>query len=57
MLRVGLDWFFMVLCWVAVLVMLVAVAAHGLGVLFRAAGPGVCVAGLGVRVAKDLLAG
>ena len=44
----------MVLGWVAVLLMLVAVVARGLGLVFRAAGAGVCVAGLGVRVAKDL---
>ena len=44
----------MLLCWVAVLLMLVAVAARGLGLVFR--GAGVCshVAGLGARVAKDL---
>ena len=51
-LRVGLDWFSMLLCWVAVIVMLVAVAACGLGLVFRAAGPGVRVAGLGARVAQ-----
>ena len=42
----------MLLGWVAVLVMLVAVAARGLGLVFRAAGLGVSVAGLGARVAK-----
>ena len=49
MLRVGLDWFSMVLGWVTAMLMLVAVAARGLGLVFRVAGPGVCVAGLGVR--------
>jgi len=42
----------MLLGWVAVLVMLVAVAARALGLVFRAAGLGVSVAGLGARVAK-----
>ena len=46
----------MVLSWVAVLLMLVAVAARRLwlGSVFGAAAPHVCVAGLGVRVAGDL---
>ena len=42
----------MVMGWVAVLLMVVAVAARGLGLVFH--GVGVRVAGLGARVAKDL---
>ena len=42
----------MVICWVAVMLMVVAVAARGLGLVFRAAGLGVRVAGLGAGVAK-----
>ena len=44
----------MLLGWVIVIVMLVAVAARGLGLVFRAAGLGVRAAGLGAHVAKDL---
>ena len=54
MLHVGLDWFSMLLGWVAVPLMLLAVAARGLRLVFRDAGPGFCDAGLGVRVTKDL---
>ena len=44
--RVGLDWISMVL------LILVAVAARGLRLVFHAAGLGCRVAGLGDRVAK-----
>ena len=47
--RVGLDWFSMVLGCVAVLLMLVAVGARGLSLVFRAAGLGGRVAVLGNR--------
>ena len=47
----------MVMGWVAVLLMVVAVAARGLGFVSRPAGLGVRVAGLGARVANDLLTG
>ena len=41
---VSLDWFSMVMGWISVLPMVVAVAARGLGLVFRAAGLGVRVA-------------
>ena len=48
----GLVWFSKLLGCVAVLVMLVAVGARGLGSVFRAFGMSVRVAGLRARVAK-----
>jgi len=52
--RVSLDWFSMVLGRVAVLLMLVAVAAPGLSLVFHVAGLGEGIAGLGDRVVKYL---
>jgi len=52
--RVGLDRFLMVLGWVAVVLMLVAVAARGLSLVFGGAGLDGRVAELGDRVAKYL---